>query len=249
MLPETGLAVGSGHVAVGRRGQRLWTGIELGSDALELQADEAWAPRLAAGITPSAPNLDVKFESEAGLWEADDAAVDVQVWLRRLRKMWVEIPREEISRRTCLAIVQGIVERADPIPLEGASAWLQRTWVALRESSAAAPAEVESSARELRCGLPVLDAERDPTCVDAVFGVVQRVEAGEVHLSMLVRQTENDPTGALWEGCVAPVVDLPTAYASEGAGIAWVDRTYDCSGALVRKGRFEPASSLSLAEV
>ena len=82
-----------------------------------------------------------------------------------------------------------------------------------------------------------------PQCGAPITGVAAPVQVGGGSHARVTR------TGALWEGCVAPVVDLPTAYAIEGAGIAWVDRTYDCSGALVRKGRFEPASSLSLAEV
>lgn len=165
-------------------------------------------------------------------------------WKDRFRKLWLSIPRAQTDRRTSLAVVHGLVERADAGALGSAEAWLEEVYGDLLSGCVVRAHELERDAVKLGCGLPVLDFERTPISADALFGVVEEVEDGEARVLMSIPEGETDPTAPIWEACTVPAVDLPVAYALPGVWVAWVDRTYDCDGAPVQKGRFEPASSL-----
>ena len=165
-------------------------------------------------------------------------------WRSRFRKLWLRIPRVETDRRTSLAVVHGLVERADANSLASAEEWLEAVYSQLLSEVDVVAHELECSALRLACGLPVLDFERMPTSASALFGVVEELEDGEARVLMSIPEGETDATAPIWEACTVPEVDLPTAYAIPGVWVAWVDRTYDCDGALVQKGRFEPASAL-----
>jgi len=159
------------------------------------------------------------------------------------RSLWLELPRGDVARRTSLAVVHGLVERADSLSLVYAEEWLRQVYREAKTGQIKHAHELESSARALECGLPVLDPQRDPVRSRGLFGVVREIEYGQVRLSMWIHEGERDPSAPIWESCVIPTVDIPETYMELGVWVAWVERTYDFQGAMVEKGRFEPASS------
>jgi hypothetical protein len=141
-----------------------------------------------------------------------------------------------------LAVVHGIVERADNFCIQKAQGWLSEVYSAIMVGNVDEAHKLEQKARRLNCGLPVLDTERDPVKTTGFFGVVREIENGEARLSILIPESKKNPRAPLWESCSVPVVELPNEYANENVWVAWIERTYDFNGIQVLKGRFEPAS-------
>lgn len=179
------------------------------------------------------------------LWpHTPESLVKKHEWTHLFRTLWTRIPRSDIKRRTTLAIVHGIVERSSELSLQQAEAWLSGIERKIIAGSHRAPKDVEAEARELNCGLHVLDSERDPESVLAFFGVVQSVEEGVADISIYAREAVQDSRAPVLEAVQVPEVDLPAAYARPGVWVAWVERQYKCGTSVLSKGRFEPAGSL-----
>lgn len=164
-----------------------------------------------------------------------------QYWADAFRDLWLQIPFDHAERRTALAVVHGLVERADGPTLTRAREWLREVYRRFLAEEPVQGSELERLARALHAGLPVLDQERDPLVTTGTFGVVQEVEDGKARISFSIPESENDPTAPILEAYTVPVVDLPLWYGRPGTWVAWVERSYEYGGASLTKGRFEPA--------
>jgi len=189
---------------------------------------------------------------------SSDPFIEAAPWKKSLkvelvysfRRLWQFVSREDELSKTSLALVHGLVERASVFSIENerTQAWLWKVYETIQRGEVDEAHELEAQARELDCGLPVLDPERDPISIRALFGVVREIEDGEARLSMSIPEGKVNPEAPLWESCSVPVVEIPKEYANEDSWVAWVERTYECDGEKVSKGRFEPASFLPLAK-
>ena len=167
-----------------------------------------------------------------------------EVWTHRLRALWGQIPRDDVPRRTALAIIQGAVERSNGPSVQHAGSWLFEAEAKLKGGRCPNPLEIEATLRGLNCGLQMLDSERDPDSIFTVFGVVQSIEDGVADISLYLREALGNPEAPVLEAVEVPEVDLPTAYARRGVWVAWVERQYKCGSSTLSKGRFEPGGSL-----
>jgi hypothetical protein len=167
------------------------------------------------------------------------------------RELWREVSIDDWQTKVSLAIVHGLVERAHDSSLQNmhTQTWLWKIYEAIKRGDVCEADEIESQARSLNCGLPVLDMERDPVRATGWFGVVREINEGKARLSISIPEGKNDPEAPLWESCTVPQVELPLEYTIEDAWVGWIERTYDCDGVPVTKGRFEPASYLPTREI
>ena len=165
-------------------------------------------------------------------------------WTQEFRGLWKSINRDDIQRRTALAIVLGIIERSDESSLWRAEEWLSDIQNKIIESKQVLPESIEIEAHQLDCGLQIFDSERNPENIVAYFGVVQSIKEGVVDILFYTQETTENPKDPILEGVEVSVVDLPVAYARPGVWIAWVERQYKFGKTFLSKGRFEPASSL-----
>lgn len=172
-----------------------------------------------------------------------EGEIDIKTRIVNLfRELWQYVSRKDEQTKVSLAVIHGIVERADSFCIEKAQNWILKVYNKIVMGNVDEAYKLETRARQLNCGLPVLDPERDPVKTTGFFGVVREIEDGEARLSILVPDAKKNPKAPLWESCRVPVVELPNEYANENVWVAWIERTYDFNGTPVAKGRFEPAS-------
>lgn len=161
--------------------------------------------------------------------------------VNQYRGLWKRISRNDEPRRIALAVAHGIVERIKPLQIKHCRKWILDIADKIDSDQEVDACQIEIEACSL--GLGVLDPERDPESIRALFGVVSEIEEGEARLSMSIPEGKVDPTLPLWESYWVPISELPEAYVIENVWIAWVERTYICNGVKSKKGRFEPASN------
>jgi hypothetical protein len=189
-------------------------------------------------------NYGTELEKVLARNTSDQLGTDAQLLVQEMRDRWRAVSSHDMHRRLSLALLHGLAERADLDTLARAQDWFSRMLSQWDAQSIPEAQQIEKSARALRVGLPTLDAERDPIAIVGVFGVIQSVDDGYADISLRIDAAATDPKIPMWEACVVPVVDLPTAYAAPGVGVVWLERTYKCDEIRLTKGRFEPASTL-----
>lgn len=188
---------------------------------------------------PTRPSVDPLIQRQ------DDTSPELHPnWPREVGGLWAFVERENLVRRTCIAVLHGLVMRASPLSLRYAHAWLLDIVDALATNRQIPPEVIENEARKQECGLPVLDPDREPIRITGMFGVVQDIENGIASLSMYVREAVGGNDSPVLEGVDVPVVDLPRPCVRPGAWVAWVERVYHDSAVEAAKGRFEPAGLL-----
>lgn len=178
--------------------------------------------------------------ADASAQPASDLA---DLWRTAFREMWAAMAGDDIGRRTALAVVHGLVERAGITAIAQHQAWLSDVYIALSRNTITA-LELEISARVSAQGLPLFDPERSPTTVTGSFAVVSSVSDGYADLSFLNSNARSDPKASLWEGIEVPTCDFPSAYCVPGVWVCWVERGYASGSTIHKKGRFEPAGPL-----
>jgi len=194
-------------------------------------------------LETTSKTYDEQVEALLQLLGEQEGEIDIKTRIVNLfRELWQDVSRKDERTKVSLAVVHGILERADSFCIQKAQRWLSEVYVAIMASNVDEAYKLEERARQLNCGLPVLDPERDPVKTTGFFGVVREIENGEARLSILIPESKRNPKDPLWESCSVPVVELPNEYANENVWIAWIERTYDFNGIRVVKGRFEPAS-------
>lgn len=186
----------------------------------------------------------IMAESRVGGRRSEEASAIKTTLVGSFRELWQVLRRDDEVMKVSMALVHGIIERSDDVCIEAADKWLWGVYRAVLEGSVQEAHELERKARSLGCGLRVLDPERDPVACSGFFGIVREIEEGEARLSISIPQGRTDRSAPLWESFTVSAVELPERYAVEGAWVAWLERSYNCNGSEMKKGRFEPASLL-----
>ncbi len=90
------------------------------------------------------------------------------------RGLWNDVSRNDIQRRTALAVAHGLVERSSEASIREESEWIDLISRSILGENCPTPQLIEGEAR-LR-GLYVLDPERTALLIHATFGVVHSLE-------------------------------------------------------------------------